>query len=202
MLAGQVSGFWSNDTPTLYGSYPSWTVRASPAFTYFVWNNVGLGAVLTGSYSRGELFGGGGFIERALGGAAECVWNVPLGGRFSLMLHSALGYLYMWSDLSVRGLPGDLGPQSALPSNVSLRSIVIQRETRHIVRASTALPIVYAFSESVGLGAGPTLTYEYVVQGTREWPTERPRDLLDSARERFRGSRLRVGVSVAVYASF
>jgi hypothetical protein len=194
MLAGQVSGFWSNDRPAVYGSYPTWTLRADPALTYFVRQDVGVGGVLTGGYTRAERFGGGNLEERALGIAAECVWNLVLGGGFSLMLRGSLGYLHAQAiaSLVVDPSSADFGPIAE--GSWLLRS----RQRRHYLGVSASLPIVYTLSDSVGLGAGPTLSYDYLVRGTSKL------DGLGATSEsgRIYGSRLQVGARVGVYASF
>ncbi len=192
MLAGQVSGFWSNDEPALFGSNRTWTVRADPALTYFVWDDLGFGTVLSGSYLRGEEFGGGELEERGLGIAAECVWNLSLGGGFSLMLRGSLGYQYARAVLAIPvDQPPDVFPVTGSWSELR------HEQSRHYLGFSVSLPLVYALSDSVGLGGGPTLSYDHLVRGTRK--SEGPGA---SGQEHMTGSRLQLGARVGVYASF
>jgi hypothetical protein len=193
MLAGQVSGFWSNDAPALFGNYPTWTLRADPALTYFVRDDLGVGAVLTGGYTRGDRFGGWEVAERELGIAPEFVWNLPLGGGFSLMLRAAFGYVHTWAVVTTVTEPA-IGDFVVDASSLRLR----QEQSRHYLGVSASLPLIYAVSEAVGLGGGPTLSYDYLVRGMSK--SDGPGST--SEPERIHGSRLQVGARVGVYASF
>jgi hypothetical protein len=196
MVAGQVSGFWSNDTPALQNSYPTWTVRADPSLTYFFLENVGLGVTVSGSYERGQEFGGYAYVERGIGFGVEGVWNVALAPGWSFMLRPSLGYGRRWADISGSSM---LQPTEPTPVDVDVQ--VRAEEVRQYVRLALALPFVFALSDSVSLGFGPTFSYGRVFGATtaQVFVNGSPVSAVPRSAP---SNRLQLGAILGIYASF
>jgi hypothetical protein len=191
MPGGRISGFWSNDRPSNYGSFSTWTVNIAPSLVYFVRDNLGVGLALGGSYSEGGTVPATELTSRAFALGAVAVWNLPLAGRISLMLRPFIGYARSWSDTMVTGNAAEGGALDALPT---LSSVHVQ-SVAHSLRVALELPFVYAINDHVGVGIGPDLAFDHffdlatTVAGGA--PSHAPRR-----------NRLWIGASVSVYASF
>jgi hypothetical protein len=200
MVSGQISGVWSNDAASLYGSYNTWTVRANPSVVYFLRENLGLGASVSGGMARGDYYPTGSYKSSELGLACELVWNLPLGGRWAFMIRPSIGYAHAWSNM-----------ESAVVAEGLSLTVDVERK-RNYVRLASSFPFVYALSNTIGLGIGPDFLFDVLfaetvephVVGGPSFGGEPPAPgsslgLVTYAPGR---TRAQLGASVALYVSF
>ena len=196
MPSGSIGGFWSNDAAYLGGTYANWTLHANPAATYFVLDNLGVTLALQGAYSAGDLVPPGSFKEREVGIAGGVRWNVSLGERWSLLVSPLFGYTHAWSTTRVKTFRYDI--DTPVPAGFSSFSAVTRR-TQHGVGVALNLPFLFALNDSVAIGLGPDLSYDYLFGGQSH---TRVLDMTLSSRRNGRAHRLMLGASVGVYGSF
>lgn len=191
LISGRAMGFWSNDTPNYYWGNNTWSVRADPAFTYFLGNHLGLGAALSFGWSKGGWFPTGEYRARdfALGG--EFVWSAGLAPRWRLLLRPFIGYARQWT--STRGIE--------VPSNAGLQ--FFDAETiGNFLRFAASLPILYALNENIGIGIAPEYLVDVsVVPQHRSGLRGQPNDGFNFSSPSIR-SRYQLGISLGLYASF
>ncbi|MDB4985195.1 MAG: hypothetical protein JWN04_373 [Myxococcaceae bacterium] len=184
LLAGSFGGYWSNnaDSPGLT-RYPTWSVWTSPSLLYFVRDRLGLGAYLDYSYRKlpGAIVSE---TRQELGGGIQAAYELAFTHRLGWLLTPQLGYERRWRTAS----DGTDPPASRVWQQRSPLRIISQPRFDQL-RCALFAPIVYHVSDSVGIGLGPWLYWDFYI---------RPRDLDDGSRYQ----HLRVGASSWIGGSF
>jgi hypothetical protein len=202
MPGGEVSAFWSNDQPTLFGNYATystWDLSVAPSLVYFVRDDIGIGIAGGGGYRRGKLSPRERYSTSEWSIGATFVWNVSLGARFSLMLRPFLGYA--WAEQKDHVIfPSEFaGPNVLVPGALDDDPLFVGVTSRlSYVRFALSLPVVYAITDSVGIGIGPNFLYDLCFRDghTTGLPANVGALTLPS------DNRMRIGVAAALYASF
>lgn len=122
---------------------------------YFLRENLGLGATVSGGTSRGDYFRHGSYKTSEVGVGFQLVRNVPLGEHWSFMLRPFIGYTHAWSSTAV-----------------AQSEIEVVRSSDSI-RFASSFPFVYALSDAIGLGIGPDLLLD--VLNKRKTSSDRDR---------------------------
>jgi hypothetical protein len=202
MPGGEVSAFWSNDQPTLFGNYATystWDLSVAPSLVYFVRDDIGIGVAGGAGYRSGKFSPREHYSTNEFSIGATFVWNVSLGARFSLMLRPFLGYAWVEQKERVILTNEFAGPRSsfgiALDDNAPLIGVTSRLS---YVRFALSLPVVYAITDSVGFGIGPSLLYDLCFRDRRTPGV--PSGAIAFVPPNY--NRMRIGVSAALYATF
>lgn len=188
MPSGSVSWFWSNDSPSGYGSYATWTFRAEPSATYFVRDRLGVTVGIQASVAAGDVYPAGRYKDRALGTFIGLRWAIPASDRWTVLLSPSVGYVYQWADARLFATGG-------IPALVDFQG------EEHFIRFALCTPFLYAFNPHVALGLGPDFSFDHSLGLDRHTRIEGGESVGVNV---FYGSgdRMQLGASVGVYGSF
>lgn len=152
LVGGSVGGYWSSSGPT---TPDGWSVWLQPSVGYFLRDRIGLG--LTPGYTTGADATNLRYHEASL--AVFAIVDLPLAARLSLLVLPSFGYARRWRDARP---PLGIAPSSSPDAPVSGFSAWSSERKTDSLRAELDLPVAYHLSDSLVVGLGPFVRYEYL----------------------------------------